>query len=125
MPVPNMCSVDMAIQAATDVFQELGPGHSEAVYQKAMIVWLNDSNVRCATEQILPITFRGVNVGTCRADIVTRDAVIELKTIGSITDDVELQIRKYMKLLPRELGLIINFPKKLDHNLPEFRRVGI
>ena len=114
-------TTNVVIAGAKDVWTTMGPGHSETVYQKALEVYLRDAGVRCASEQVIPIMYRGVAVGSCRADIVTADLVIELKACASINDSMEQQTRKYMTALPRSHGLLVNFPQRRDATGPDFQ----
>lgn len=101
--------LDLALAGARDILATIGRGHSEAVYQEAMLVYLRDNGVRCSSEQIVPIMYRGLSVGCIRADVVTEHIVIELKTVPMLKEEHRLQTKKYMKFLPRQTGILINF----------------
>lgn len=98
---------------ANDIFNVLGHGHSEAVYQSAFLVALQDANLLFETERIIPVAFRNRQVGTIRADIiVNHELVIVLKSNPNpeLADTIE-QCRMYMRYTNIDHGLVILFPK--------------
>jgi GxxExxY protein len=115
-------AVDEAVAACADaaavvagarrVWRTLGVGYSEAIYQRALEVDLTKAGVHCALECAVPVVYADVVVGTVRADIVTRDTVVELKACGTVTEAMSFQVAKYMRHLPREWGLLVNFPQR-------------
>ena len=106
------CIKDMA----NDIFNVLGYGHSEAVYQAAFLITLQDANLPFETERVIPVAFRNRQVGTIRVDIIVNDElVIELKSVpnpeSALADTIE-QCRMYMRYTNIEHGLVILFPKR-------------
>ena len=96
--------------AARDIYQELGPGHSESVYHRAFEVSLRDLLIPYETERILPIVFRGRTIGNFRCDlIVDHKIIVELKSISKLRPQEHQQINNYMKLLEGHDGILINF----------------
>lgn len=113
-----------AIGIAQNVFDELGPGLHECVYQKAMLIDLQLAGFVCQTEVVVPIFYKGFEVGTGRMDIVVHSSdlnessvlVLELKAIRSAIGDTErTQLENYLKNLTPQAGssqgLVINFPQ--------------
>lgn len=98
-------------ELANRVFATLGAGFSERVYHNAMEVLLRKYNIPFESEQIIPVMFEGVSVGSVRADLViNKTIVVELKSVKSLKDDHSTQCEMYMKLLSIQSGLVINFP---------------
>ena len=98
---------------AEDIWTRLGPGYSESVYHSAFEVALRDRGWYYETERIVPVYYRGQNVGHVRADlIVDKHTVIELKSISRLNSVCRIQIRNYMKLLGLHKGYLINFPDR-------------
>jgi len=96
---------------ANVVFSKLGAGFSEKVYHNAMQVLLKNHGIPFKSEQIIPVMFEGVEVGSVRADILVNNSiVVELKSVRSIKDDHATQCAMYMKLLNIPSGVVINFP---------------
>jgi GxxExxY protein len=101
---------------AYDIFNVLGYGHSEAVYQASFLVALQDENLHFETERVIPITFRNRQVGFVRADIiVNQELIIELKSVpnpeSALNDTIE-QCRMYMRYTNIQHGMVILFPKR-------------
>lgn len=98
---------------ATKVWNELGPGFSEAVYHTAIECELRHLGVPYESEVIIPIPYKGYTVGNVRADlIIDGKHVIELKSISKLNEEARIQIKLYMKLLNLNSGILINFPTK-------------
>lgn len=98
---------------ADDIWASLGPGYSESVYHCAFEVALRSRKIYYETERIVPVFYDGQNVGHVRADlIVDRKYVIELKSVGRLTDGYRIQTQNYLKLLGLATGFLINFPDK-------------
>lgn len=107
--------------AAADVYEQLGGGLSEAIYQKAMAISLRQRGCAVDTEVVVPITFHGSYVGFMRADLlVNNQVVLELKAVSRIIETHLVQLRAYMRWLPppplncqriesKLLGAVINF----------------
>jgi GxxExxY protein len=103
--------MDQIKQFANQVFTTLGAGFTERIYHNAMEVLLKKNNIPFQSEQIIPVLFQGVNVGSVRADLIINNSiVVELKSVRSIKDDHSTQCEMYMKLLSIPSGLVINFP---------------
>ena len=111
-------------QISDDIWASLGPGYSESVYHCAFEVALRKRGLHYETERIVPVYYDGLNVGHVRADlIVDRKCVIELKSVGRLTDGYRIQTRNYLKLLDLDEGYLINFP---DKNTPlEFESITL
>src|SRR5438105_14905371 len=102
-----------------DVYNELGFGFLESVYESAMSVALAEANLRVERQFPVPVWFRKQQIGDFRADILVDGAVLlELKAAKSMDAAYEKQILNYMRATDIEVGLILNFGPK-----PEFRRL--
>lgn len=109
--------INLIQQLAQNVYNELGNGHSEAIYHKAMLYELRINNIPYDTELIVPIYYKNHNVGFIRCDIlVDKKLILELKATDRLVyrdlDTEVVQTNKYMALLNISQGLIINFSKK-------------
>ena len=106
--------MDRCIELAKDIWESLGPGYSERVYHNAFEIALREEGLSYEPERILPVTFRGHNVGNLRADlIVSGKFILELKSTSKLKDEFRNQIRNYMKLTGLKAGVLINFPDKM------------
>lgn len=98
------------IEVFYDVYNELGHGYLESVYEAAMTIALSEKGVRANRQQSLPVWFRGHGVGNFHADIVVEDVVIvELKAARNIESAHEAQLLNYLRASQIEVGLLLNF----------------
>lgn len=97
---------------AEEIYEELGYGHSESVYQKSFEVALRLNKIPYENQRIVPIFYKKHNVGEGKPDlIVNKEIVIELKSIGKLSNKEETQLKKYMEVLSIKNGFLINFPQ--------------
>jgi GxxExxY protein len=106
------------IKAFYKVYNTLGYGFLERVYQKALLVELRKMGFQCQEESPIEVYYEGSNVGDYRADIIVENCVIvENKASEALSEENEYQLINYLKATNIEVGLLLNFGKK-----PEFRR---
>ena len=111
--------MEKIIQCIKTVNDELGNHYKENIYQYALYVELNLKGFLVQTEVIIPILYKGVYVGFGRADIVIYDPeftyILELKSQNSRLSSKETnQLKKYLRNLNCEKGLLINFFETLE-----------
>lgn len=94
---------------------ELGLGHSEIIYQKAFIVYLNNNKdvydiYKIEEEKVLPLTYMNVYIGIIRVDVLIDDLIlIEFKSLSSKPNKNHLlQTKKYLRELNLNVGYLIN-----------------
>jgi GxxExxY protein len=98
------------IGAAIEVHRELGPGLSELHYRKALSHELSLRNIPHACEVPIAITYKGVDIGEGRLDIVVADRLIlELKAVERLTEVHRSQAITYLCVTKNKLALLINF----------------
>ena len=98
------------IGAFFDVYNELGPGYLEAVYQRAMPLILAERALRSEVERPLVINFHGAVIGEYRVDLIVEDCVVvECKVATKILPLHEAQLINYLKATGINVGLILNF----------------
>ena len=98
------------IGAFFDVYNELGYGFLESVYQRALPIALAARGVRSEREIPLAVRFRDAVVGDYRADLVVEGRVIvESKVAIKVLAVHEIQLLNYLKATGIALGLILNF----------------
>ncbi len=96
-----------------DVYNELGAGFLEKVYENAMVIALRELGLKVVQQKEIRVHFRGQVVGRYIADIVVADAVlIELKTVQQLSSAHEAQLLNYLKATEIEVGLLMNFGPK-------------
>ena len=100
------------------VYNELGHGFLEAVYEEALSIALNDAGLPAKRQVPTPIWFRGRSIGEYKSDLVVSSAVlIELKAARAIDPSHHAQILNYLRATDFEVGLLLNFSPK-----PQFKR---
>lgn len=96
--------------AIFNVYNELGFGHKEQVYQKALMNELEELQVRHEREVNLRVNYKGKNVGNYRPDFIIEEKIIvEIKAVEFMSKAFEDQLLHYLKTTGFELGLLINF----------------
>jgi GxxExxY protein len=109
---------DKIIKAFYYVYNKLGYGFLEKVYENAMVITLKKYDCNVIQQFPAKVYFEGEIVGDYYADLVVDNCVIvELKASESITEAHESHLINYLKAIDIEVGLILNFGVK-----PEFRR---
>jgi len=103
---------DQIIKAFYNVYNKLGYGFLERVYENAMLIELNKIGLTCEKQKAIAVYYNEEVVGNYFADIIVNNCVIvELKACESIHEEHELQIINYLKATEMEVALLINFGK--------------
>ena len=98
------------IGAAYKVFNTLGFGFLESVYQKAMVIEMGKSNLKVEAEKPLNVYYENQRVGEFFVDLfIDNTVVVELKSVQNLAKEHEVQLVNYLKGLKKEIGLLINF----------------
>jgi GxxExxY protein len=96
-----------------EVYNELGFGFLESVYRRSLHLALREKGLSVEAEVLVPVFFRGVNVGDFRADLVMNSCILlELKTAEAIIVAHEAQLLNYLRATSLEIGLKLNFGPK-------------
>lgn len=99
------------IGASMEVYNVLGPGLLESVYEKALLYELKLRGLKVSSQMPVNIEYKGNVIGSdLRLDIIVEDIlIVELKSVESLLPVHFKQIRTYMRLLNKPMGLLINF----------------
>ncbi|WP_432670284.1 GxxExxY protein [Flavobacterium sp. SM2513] len=101
-----------------EVYNELGYGFLERVYQNAMYHELKLQGYDVKAQRKIIVYYKEIVVGEYYADLIVNNTVIlELKAKDILTKDHNNQLINYLKATDYEVGLLLNFGKK-----PEFIR---
>ena len=97
--------------AAFEVYNELGPGFLEEVYQEALEMVLAAQNIPFISKPRLNVWFREVKLQKhYEADLlVTDEIVVELKAVRTLTPEHEAQLLNELKITRQRIGYLINF----------------
>ena len=109
---------DIILKCFYTVYNRLGYGFLEKVYENAMILELSKNELSCSKQVPIRVLYDEKVVGDYYADIIVENCVIiELKASEVLAEEHELQLLNYLKATDKEVGLLLNFGKK-----PAFKR---
>jgi GxxExxY protein len=92
------------------VYNELGFGFLESVYENALVIALSEAGIRVAQQAAIPVYFHGRAVGDFRCDLLVEDKVIlEIKAAKEIAPEHIAQTLNYLKATDIEVALVLNF----------------
>jgi len=101
-----------------EVYNELGLGFLESVYESALCVALEQRGLCCERQRPVCVMFRGRNIGDFRLDLVVGNlVVVEVKAVTQLLPIHEMQLLNYLKATELKVGLLLNFGPK-----PQFSR---
>ena len=97
--------------AIFDVYNELGPGLLESVYEEAMAFELKERGLEVERQVEVPVIYKGNELKTpLRLDlIVNNQVIVELKSVEEMKPVFAKQLLTYLKLLDKRVGLLVNF----------------
>ena len=100
------------------VYDELGNGFLESVYEKSLMIEMENSGLNAVNQKNLNVYYRSKLVGDFKADIIVEDKIlVEIKAVNKLIAQHEAQLINYLKATGIKVGLLVNFGDKL-----EFRR---
>lgn len=107
------------ICAFFNVYNSLGHGFLEKVYENALAIELGKLDLHVTQQERVKVFYDGIQVGDYCADIIVDEIVIlELKSSALLKNEHFAQLKNYLKATGKEVGLLLNFGKT-----PEFKRV--
>jgi GxxExxY protein len=105
---------DKIIGCAYDVYNQLGFGFMEKIYENAMMIKLHQKGLEVVQQAPINVYFEDKLVGEYFADILVNSKVIlEFKAVSSLSKAHEVQLVNYLKATGIKVGLLINFGEKL------------
>lgn len=109
---------DLIIKAFYTVYNKLGYGFLEKVYENGMMIELKRLGLNAEKQKQLIVFYDEFEIGEYYADIIVNDCIIvELKAAEAICPEHEAQLVNYLKATDIEVGLLLNFGKE-----PKFKR---
>jgi len=109
---------DLIIKAFYNVYNTLGYGFLEKVYENAMMIELRKLGLTARRQVPIKVFYEAEIVGEYFADVIVEENIIlELKTAENLREEHECQLINYLKATKIEVGLLLNFGKK-----PQFKR---
>ncbi|MFA6726231.1 MAG: GxxExxY protein [Candidatus Cloacimonadaceae bacterium] len=94
-----------------DVYNELGPGLLENIYEQALLIELNNRGLQVENQVPINVLYKGFDLGIqYRLDLLVNDQIIlELKSVDTLLPVHYKQLIIYLKIAQKPLGFLINF----------------
>lgn len=107
-------TLETLLMHANKIMLDLGIGHREVIYAKALNVSLNKCQVPHRSEVDIPIMYMGQCIGHGRADLIVDDLIVECKAVSKTPKEAMGQLQKYVTNLTlvekkKYNGVILNF----------------
>lgn len=96
------------------VYNELGWGFYEKIYEEALVVEFEEVGLKFARQVPLKVFYKKRFLGEYFADFVVEDVVVELKAIRELCGEEGRQLLNYLKAGGFRVGLVLNFGKKAE-----------
>ena len=101
------------IGCAYRVYNKMGFGFLESVYEKCLMIELKKAGLSAASQVPIKVEYDTEVVGEFVADILVEGIIIvELKSVKRIVRAHEIQLVNYLTATRKEIGLIINFSEE-------------
>jgi len=101
------------IGCAMRVHTALGNGFQEVIYQRAMVIELNDNQIVFNREFEMPVYYKNQQIGTRRVDFLVQGNIsVEIKAVIKLEEAHLSQAINYLEAYDLETGLLINFGTK-------------
>ena len=112
----NMKLTEKIIGCAYRVYNRMGYGFLESVYEKCMLIELNKAGLKADSQKPIKVYYDNEIVGDFVADIIVNDTIIlELKSVRRIVRAHEVQLVNYLVATGKAVGLLLNFgERKVD-----------
>lgn len=118
MPLLHEDVTEGILKAFFGVYNELGYGFAEKVYENSMVIELKALGFSVEAQVPVKVYFKGQAVGDYIADLIENGCVIvELKAAETLVTAHATQIQNYLKATGLTVGMLLNFGKK-----PQFER---
>jgi len=103
------------VDCAYKIHITFGPGLLESVYEAVLAYELEKCGCKVIRQQAIPVVYETVHLEAgFRADLIVNDKVIvEIKSVEAISPVHLKQLRTYLRLADKKLGLLINFNVEL------------
>ena len=105
----------LIIKAFYNVYNKLGYGFLEKVYENALLIELKKLGLECIAQFPIEVFYDDVKVGFYIADIiVNRCVIVEIKAAEGLCEEHEAQLTNYLRATDIEVGILLNFGKKAE-----------
>ena len=101
------------IEACIEVHNNLGPGFSEKIYERALCKELNRCGIAFERQKVIPVYYKDDLIGEHRLDLlIDGRVVLELKAVSELIPLFSAQVFSYLKSTALRLGILVNFGEK-------------
>jgi GxxExxY protein len=109
---------DKIISSFFKVYNTLGYGFFEKVYENALVIELKRAELNVLQQQNIKVYYENQVVRNYFADIIADQVILEIKSAEGLREENKAQLINYLKATDKEVGLLLNFGRT-----PEFKRV--
>lgn len=107
---PHSALTAKIIGCAMEVHRTLGNGFQEVIYQRALEIEMRQQGLDFSREHEMKIYYKGIEIGTRRADFFVEGKVmVEIKAVIQLEDVHLAQAINYLEAYGLEVGLLLNF----------------
>ncbi len=104
------------VGVAFDVYNELGRGMAEPIYQEALAIEFSLRGMDAIREKKLTLSYKGIPIEHFyKADFYYKGIVIEIKAVEQVNSEHRAQLFNYMRIARKERGLLFNYGEKSMH----------
>lgn len=104
------------VGAAMEVYNNLGRGLAEPIYQEALHLEMKGRGMVAEREKELSLTYKGITLEKkYKADFYYNGILIELKAVDEVCSDNRAQLFNYMRISKQFRGILFNFGERMLH----------
>ena len=105
---------ELIIRCFYNVYNSLGYGFLEKVYENALLIELKEHGLKCIAQTPVDVYYKEQIVGSYYTDIIVdREIVLEIKAgVGTLIPAYEKQLSNYLRATEFELGFVFHFGEK-------------
>jgi len=101
---------EKVIGCAFRVYNTMGFGYLESVYEKCMVIELERVGLHVEQQKPITVCYEGQEVGHFVADLLVEETVlVELKSVRALAKAHEAQLVNYLAATGKDIGLLLNF----------------
>jgi GxxExxY protein len=100
---------DKIISSFFKVYNTLGYGFLEKVYENALVIELKRAGFNVLQQQNIKVYYENQVVGNYFADIIADQVILEVKSAEGLREENKVQLINYLKATDKEVGLLLNF----------------
>ena len=104
---------EIIIGCAFKVYNRMGFGFLESVYEKCLLIELKKEKFNVKTQVPLTVYYESNIVGEFVVDILINNKIIlELKSVRKLAKNHEIQLVNYLVATRKDIGILLNFGEK-------------